>query len=86
MTASSHRNQSLGPLGGEVELLRNGFPLKSGSCDAIFHETTITSDYEGEYLCRVFFPNNETIQPVESEMRTLNVLGKYVHILYSKVV
>ena len=78
MTASSHRNQSLSSLGGEVELLRNGHRLHSGSCNAIFHEVTITEESQGEYQCRVYFPQNENITEIlESGIRNLIVRGKH---------
>ena len=66
-----------------MELLHNGSRLHSGSCNAIFHEVTITEDLQGEYQCRVYFPHNENIMTLESEIRNLIVRGKYakLHVL-----
>ena len=78
-TISSYRNSTLGPSGGHVELLRNGFRLQSGSCSAgtIINETTITAGRdEGGYKCRVYFPSDPSRQRLVSDRRELIILGR----------
>ena len=58
-----------------MELLRNGFPVATGSCVDVqlYHEVTIAAEDAGEYECRGYHPDDDSID-IRTEIRDLVVL------------
>lgn len=73
----SFSNEGLRSSGGHVQLLRNGFPIETGECVNVqlYHVRNLTVDDAGEYECKGYYPNNDSIV-FRTEIRDLVVLGE----------